>query len=123
MLYTELTIYQSMAIINWFAASKCVNKIAYPSLMVLLDTFSFIYKLLSLILCPNILRGCKRVSLFPGWERVDVSFKKNIFLWGEGEGGGYCSLFYLMRAIVRAHASTRVTSLMRVKSSMPHFCL
>ena len=34
-----------------------------------------------------------------------------------------CSLFHLMRAIVRAHASTCATSLMRVKNSKHHLGL
>ena len=33
------------------------------------------------------------------------------------------SLPYLMRAIARAHANTRATSLMRVKNYRHHFCL
>ena len=33
------------------------------------------------------------------------------------------SLFHLMRATARAHASTRGSSLMHVKNGMPHFCL
>ena len=32
------------------------------------------------------------------------------------------SLLHLMRAITRAHASTRAISLMRVKNSIHHFC-
>ena len=33
------------------------------------------------------------------------------------------SLFHLMRAIARAHPTTRAANLMRVKNSTPHFCL
>ena len=33
------------------------------------------------------------------------------------------SILHLIRAIARAHASTRTTSLMRVKNSLRHFCL
>ena len=72
-----------------------------------------------LLLYVNLYQHAKNevVSLIYSGEIVDLKIMQ--FDWLRA----FCSLFHLMCAIARAHASTRTTSLMRVKNSTPYFCL
>ena len=72
-----------------------------------------------LLLYVNLYQHVKNevVSLICPEEMVDLEIIQ--FDWLRA----FCSLFHLMCAIARAHASTRATSLMPVKNSTPYFCL
>ena len=76
-------------IIIWFYASKNVNKVAYSLIDLLkIRVYSVHFKLLLLILCPNILRRYIKVSLFSG-----AGLQIEIFQAGDadkGKGWQFC---------------------------------
>ena len=77
---------------------------------------------------PLLYRKIMRGYMFPKHLRVSwIKFIKLLDLtkmrtaWQKRSVG--CSLIHLVRAVVHGHASTRATSLMRVKNSTHHLCL